>query len=63
MAAEVIPPQMSKVDDITTAINKKEIPIDLKIIFFNIASCIVLLQLNKGDPCVVLSFVAILVNS
>ena len=56
MAAEVIPPQMSKVDgiirEITTAINKN--PLISKLLFFCYMASSNTIQLNQGDPCVVL---------
>ena len=62
MAAEVIPPQMSKVDgiirmnvpwftEIRIAINKN--PLISKLFFCCMASSNTI-QLNQGDPCVVL---------
>ena len=70
MAAEVIPPQMSKVNgiirmnvprfrEIMTAINKREIPIDLKIIFFTWQ---VQIQYNliRGIPVLCCHFIAYL---
>ena len=56
MAAEVIPPQMSKVDgiikEITTAINKN--PLISELLFFCYMASSNTIQLNQGDPCVVL---------
>ena len=54
MAAEVIPPQMSKVNgiirEIMTAINKD--PLISKLLFFCYMTCSNTIQLNQGDPCV-----------